>query len=748
MPQVLLVHDPVLVNEIRERLLRESNGVFLWVRLQIEALIRYCQDDEEVREALNKLPRDVAETYNQCLNKINITVRRLALAQKILRWVCCAVRPLLAEELKDVVEFGENRRYEMRSLMDTCGILLNWDPVDRRVRLAHLSTKQYLIQDRNDSTFHPAIRFVEDDGELECGQVCIIYLRSFYQEIERRGILRIPLGGYDFLSHITAARFILRLFPISRRRRDVMINILSLIHARLPDLKSHPFVEYAVENWAFQTRSISQQSPVWDTFRDFALYQDMAWGFFPWRADVASRKSYLHGLLGWTIRTRHVPLLRCMLESVLHPPICEFCDDPLMEYGLPALHLASRLGYEEVVTLLIKTCKVNNLDRNGWLPLHHTAEKGHFAAARLLIANGSKIDTVSKNRQTPLLLAAACGQEQSLQAWLDTEGPVKPAPQPLSDTNKMENVSIVQELLRHGANMEAKDIYGLTALYRATLFANPTMVEILLRAQAESDIRDQMGRTPLHLAARDGYQSVVEKLVEGKADIEAADNLSRTPLSFAAKFGQSSVVRHLLLHGANVNTVDKLQRSPLRKATEKGHERVVQHLLDYGAIPSQDSMYWAAFAGHENLYRLLNAHRVDDNVDKAQNSDMRSTNLRLHLATNWVAFVLDSTHAYIDTTQTRFQGCSTEKIVANDRFIRLSRKSNSKAKLELNICVLYSRNRIDFTIGHAATELEDNTSHVLQVNLGGREVGRISRFGTGSEEYRSASFFNVPVSLN
>lgn len=60
--------------------------------------------------------------------------------------------------------------------------------------------------------------------------------------------------------------------------------------------------------------------------------------------------------------------------------------------------------------------QLNALDGNGVAPLHYAVIKGHVALARLLVANGAKVDLPAKSGVTPLALAQRSGNAELIAA--------------------------------------------------------------------------------------------------------------------------------------------------------------------------------------------------------------------------------------------------------------------------------------------------------------------------------------------
>jgi len=83
---------------------------------------------------------------------------------------------------------------------------------------------------------------------------------------------------------------------------------------------------------------------------------------------------------------------------------------------------------------------------------------------------------------------------------------------------------------RRNNNLEDPDA---TPLHIAAFKDKPEVAEVLLKHGADPNVRDKFGMTALHVAAMRGNVALVRRLVELGATTEALDGLVKTPADVA-----------------------------------------------------------------------------------------------------------------------------------------------------------------------------------------------------------------------
>jgi len=163
-----------------------------------------------------------------------------------------------------------------------------------------------------------------------------------------------------------------------------------------------------------------------------------------------------------------------------------------------------------------------------------------------------------------------------------------PPDSPVADAAARGDVDTVRSLVKQGADVNAAQGDGMTALHWAAEEGSLELAEVLIYAGARVDALTRLGSyTPLHLASQRGHAAVVKALLAAAGDANAPTTTGAVrPLHFAAESGSVEAVHALVEGGAYVNAADQQWgHTPLMFAAAKNRAAAVTALLQHGADP-------------------------------------------------------------------------------------------------------------------------------------------------------------------
>ena len=175
------------------------------------------------------------------------------------------------------------------------------------------------------------------------------------------------------------------------------------------------------------------------------------------------------------------------------------------------------------------------VDENGNNALHWASWHGHAEIVSKLLESGAVVDkTDGPNDGNTALMKAAWNAHH--ERFVDT----------------------IKVLLDNGANIEAKNVYGMTALMNAAMSGYLGAVEALIHRGADPKVGDQGGVTALHKAAYRGHNDICLALIEGGADVNQARHDGITPIMLAESEKKLVTVSLLKTKGAETPKMERM----------------------------------------------------------------------------------------------------------------------------------------------------------------------------------------------
>ncbi|KAH8660503.1 ankyrin repeat-containing domain protein [Xylariales sp. PMI_506] len=231
-------------------------------------------------------------------------------------------------------------------------------------------------------------------------------------------------------------------------------------------------------------------------------------------------------------------------------------------------------------------------------PVAAAVVSGNCQLVRFLLDQGADINyqlclstkTSSCLEREPTLLMRACEQRNMgmLELLLSYgASPCQPQDTSIVAAAKHQEFQMMRILLNAGADINAVDDDGLSALWVAVDSEDETMVQFLLDEGASPNlsISTMEYRLPLVAAAQKSTRKMAEILLSAGAELNAATEMFGSALQAAAAAGSVAMVEFLLAAGAKVDGCPQYPYTgtALQVAIEKRQMEVVWVLINAGA---------------------------------------------------------------------------------------------------------------------------------------------------------------------
>jgi quinoprotein dehydrogenase-associated probable ABC transporter substrate-binding protein len=200
--------------------------------------------------------------------------------------------------------------------------------------------------------------------------------------------------------------------------------------------------------------------------------------------------------------------------------------------GTPPLVTAAKAGETDAARLLLAYgARTDLTDADGWAPVLSAAAYNHPEIIRLLASRGASVDTSDPNGFTPLAVASeegkydaalallelranpnARGGQRALTPLMVVASQRPPDSRAVQLTQAAGPIELARALLAHGADVNATDADGVTALMIAAARNNPAMISVLVQAGARLDLRSSEGRSARDIAVENENQSALRVL--------------------------------------------------------------------------------------------------------------------------------------------------------------------------------------------------------------------------------------------
>ncbi|KAL8843711.1 MAG: hypothetical protein Q9176_001919 [Flavoplaca citrina] len=273
-------------------------------------------------------------------------------------------------------------------------------------------------------------------------------------------------------------------------------------------LKRYPFLQYAASNWgrhAVGEREISHQTEILVFLED-------------------------HGLAESAAQVQNSDLLYDYWENL----------DSIKSVSL---FIACSFGLDHITATLLNRPNGFNVNaRLGWrdnLVLHGAVESGNSVLTRLLLNAGADPKLVELESASgvchPLLYKAIANGHSDIVALLLSHGHNRLIePSTIYCATYRENASIIESMIACPEDETRRGELLCQFLFHAASLGRTSVIDLATRLGANVDAKDANGQTALCLAVRHGRPAAVELLLRTKASTAAQDALEPGLLQWSA----------------------------------------------------------------------------------------------------------------------------------------------------------------------------------------------------------------------
>ena len=580
-----------------------------------------------LRLALNNLPPELDETYNEALTRISSQDKEdTKIAHQVLGWIIHATRPLTMKQLQHALsvepeqtELDEETLIDEELLISTCLGLITVDHTSKEVRLVHYTAQKY---------FEHRLLELIPDNHLRIASTCLTYL-SFKtcQEIDEFTSdkeIKALIDRYPFLDYAGSV------WGVHARRDDQKLvqQILHFLSPAATYLSSRLMIagskslthESTHKHWNYPIKYEARVSG-----HNMAAYFGLQHTLMTLLSKASDTKDMINSTLLVCTARGNQSLVQLLLDRDANINSCSWL-------GYTPLQLAIMNDNLYMTKVLLDRDADVNKRYSPTTPLQLAAQNGYVAIVQALLEHGAKVnlihhDAAHTSEYTALRLAVLIEDLESINVLLDGGADINAlhlngqwlfSPGETSlygfrttvlfDAVSQQQEAIVNLLLDRGADV---NMGAATPLYRAVSDRNDRMVSLLIKNGADL-------RTP-------GRLEILERLFEkplkyspyikaSSAEFQNENFLGQALVAVAnTQVEPESVADTLITSGADINfiSIDALLQDVLSSGGkyEPGNQGFTPWALNDSLISAKPCLDFpllaAAKNGNESLVQLL-----------------------------------------------------------------------------------------------------------------------------------------------
>ncbi|MEE9422940.1 MAG: ankyrin repeat domain-containing protein [Gammaproteobacteria bacterium] len=278
--------------------------------------------------------------------------------------------------------------------------------------------------------------------------------------------------------------------------------------------------------------------------------------------------------------------------------IADDVDIDQTQFGETPLMSALSQGNTRAVKMLLEAGADANKTAayyRGKTPLMYALRNGNPESIEALLKYGANVNRIGPKGMTPLMYAARSGSpvkiSLALEAGANPKFKDKTGNTALNYAVSYGASSSVYKLIKRASdaytgaheneNSQFTDSRSVTTLMEAAASNNHSQIQQLLKTGSAINARDKNGYVALVHAIKSASCKASQTLIESGADINALDNKKRTPLMIAAESGNNACLSELLQAGASFDYIALDGSTAVSIAVKKGNMEAVDHFISY-----------------------------------------------------------------------------------------------------------------------------------------------------------------------
>nr|XP_006012598.1 PREDICTED: ankyrin repeat and death domain-containing protein 1A [Latimeria chalumnae] len=213
---------------------------------------------------------------------------------------------------------------------------------------------------------------------------------------------------------------------------------------------------------------------------------------------------------------------------------------------------------------------------------HDAAKQNDMEKMEELMRRGVDIKAKNNIDRTALHWAAGAGHEQAVKLLLDHDSPI-----------------------------DDEDSFGMNALLLVAWFGHVRILQILVNAGAKINCENKKDMTGLHYAALRGYDKLARLLVEAGISMDSVNHHHAAAVHLAVLYNFPSTVKLLIDAECDLDVADNRQQTALHIAAEHGRQDIAEMILIAGVNlkltdkQGKTSLDVAARGNHINLVDMI-----------------------------------------------------------------------------------------------------------------------------------------------